>query len=791
MEWIGNSTSGLRIEDSRRELAENPLAHSQDWDLRKYPAVLATDQRKLNQKTSASFDLPTHPQNHPFPLEAIPTSFDGEVKLGLESSSPASSRANSIDYSSCFSRNESAGSSSSTGSSLSSFGNSPYATVVHAPAPEDRGDALMKYAGRHDASPEEPPIFLNDIKQQPAKGSPAVHVDFRQPVYENNETRPVVNNLRAGKAFSHHKQMINEKKMDWVKDDLEKEERQMKRDRDKKKKKQRPRLEPRAVPPVNEARYDIQDPSAIQRVSVQETSEDTFQATRTVDNPGSYCSPRTSDILSDGLKFLTIKTLSNTDSQTPSISTEDATDWEDDSNLDESCRESQVRLSHFLETPTDIGTATGSQNKLAPIKSNLSDKLLLDLWRKFNEGHAGIRQHGSPGQSTRNSTASESGVTSGDSLSVRSGKRCRGDNSEDGNDNEGHERRRKRAPSHKLLSVEEDDSLTTKFACPFRKHDPRKYSIQTCPLCAMKPHKSIARLKTHLYEKHLIEQCPRCKSVFESEEALEAHNMGEERCEAAPDKQVDGMTRKMRDQIRNRKKPYPGQTDGEKWENIYKILFPNETVPDPYFEPIPDHGAGTPQSPDNVNIIQYQDHLRRVIPGFVENSLDERHPTDAQLKRQMKDIIREALDQAFISFRDNFTLGSTATEPLMHTDPPSNHHPESEVETFLLASPPTNSTSRPILPTIIAKNKFSDSGYGSHPSMSTNSQQDPSEFSTSDTAPLSSSNEAAQANLISKMDFQTESDFSSLLGFDGMNDFLSLDGTVGYPDLDLGEITFF
>ncbi|CAG8979631.1 hypothetical protein HYALB_00011515 [Hymenoscyphus albidus] len=90
MEWIGNSTNGLRIEDSRRERAENPLAHSQDRNLRKYPAVLVTDQRTFNQKTSTAFDLRTHLHNHPFPLEAIPTSFDREIKLGLESSSPAS-----------------------------------------------------------------------------------------------------------------------------------------------------------------------------------------------------------------------------------------------------------------------------------------------------------------------------------------------------------------------------------------------------------------------------------------------------------------------------------------------------------------------------------------------------------------------------------------------------------------------------------------------------------------------------------------------------------------------------
>ena len=57
--------------------------------------------------------------------------------------------------------------------------------------------------------------------------------------------------------------------------------------------------------------------------------------------------------------------------------------------------------------------------------------------------------------------------------------------------------------------------------------------------------------------------------------------MGQGRCEAKTDEQVDGMTRKMKDQIQCRRKSHPGQTEGEKWEQIYKIIFPNNAVPDP------------------------------------------------------------------------------------------------------------------------------------------------------------------------------------------------------------------
>lgn len=57
--------------------------------------------------------------------------------------------------------------------------------------------------------------------------------------------------------------------------------------------------------------------------------------------------------------------------------------------------------------------------------------------------------------------------------------------------------------------------------------------------------------------------------------------MIEERCDVKVGELTDGITRKMKDQIQCRKKSHPGQTAAGKWEQIYKILFPNEVVPNP------------------------------------------------------------------------------------------------------------------------------------------------------------------------------------------------------------------
>jgi hypothetical protein len=53
-------------------------------------------------------------------------------------------------------------------------------------------------------------------------------------------------------------------------------------------------------------------------------------------------------------------------------------------------------------------------------------------------------------------------------------------------------------------------------------------------------------------------------------------------CDANPNSgYVEGITSKVKQRLQCRKKPYPGQTDTERWKDIYMILFPNEEAPSP------------------------------------------------------------------------------------------------------------------------------------------------------------------------------------------------------------------
>jgi hypothetical protein len=339
--------------------------------------------------------------------------------------------------------------------------------------------------------------------QSPLVTYPLVTYD-KEPLYENclehenKERRVVVRNLKGAKAFSHHQQMESDKRL-WVEHNLATEQRQIERDGDAKRGKLRPRAGKKAKSVVTQVRPDLsctQASSDVEHTSVLEACDETPRSTGTSCDSGPSYHPETPDIILDHrVVCRSVTTCSNMGSQTDSASSEDATDWEDDSDLEDSSNILQFRLPSLLEGQPETGLSL-LQIELSPMKSRLIEKLMLDFWAIFDSSwpHT-MRKHCSSGQFTVSTTASRSGTTSRDSSSVRYGKRCRSDDGEDEESDDQHERRRKRAPVDKLPAVREDDPAARQFACPFRKHDPRKYSIQKWPRCAEKPQKTIARLK--------------------------------------------------------------------------------------------------------------------------------------------------------------------------------------------------------------------------------------------------------------------------------------------------------
>jgi hypothetical protein len=175
-------------------------------------------------------------------------------------------------------------------------------------------------------------------------------------------------------------------------------------------------------------------------------------------------------------------------------------------------------------------------------------------------------------------------------------KRSPLDEDEDQSDNP--ERRGPKRPRGVSSSPGNLDNVP-KFACPYRKHNPRTYCIGSWRSCALTPLKTVARVKfvpvvlllvfrcqfncrAHLYRYHKVSQCQRCKVVFETQEKLDAHIESVEGCEFRAAISVEGVTTRIEKRLQSRKKSYPGQTEEERWKEIYQILFPAEVIPDPY-----------------------------------------------------------------------------------------------------------------------------------------------------------------------------------------------------------------
>ena len=57
--------------------------------------------------------------------------------------------------------------------------------------------------------------------------------------------------------------------------------------------------------------------------------------------------------------------------------------------------------------------------------------------------------------------------------------------------------------------------------------------------------------------------------------------MAKEGCEVKDRELVEGVTSKMKEQLQCRKKAYPGQTEAERWKEIYQMLFPGKIAPNP------------------------------------------------------------------------------------------------------------------------------------------------------------------------------------------------------------------
>jgi len=90
--------------------------------------------------------------------------------------------------------------------------------------------------------------------------------------------------------------------------------------------------------------------------------------------------------------------------------------------------------------------------------------------------------------------------------------------------------------------------------------------------------------RQHLYRRHALPiQCARCALKFDTDTSLKEHQRRPEGCEVREEGPKEGFDKEQEKRLKSRKRPPIGQTEIEKWNAVYLILFPEDEskIPSP------------------------------------------------------------------------------------------------------------------------------------------------------------------------------------------------------------------
>ncbi|KAK4102504.1 hypothetical protein N658DRAFT_485309 [Parathielavia hyrcaniae] len=189
-----------------------------------------------------------------------------------------------------------------------------------------------------------------------------------------------------------------------------------------------------------------------------------------------------------------------------------------------------------------------------------------------------------------------------------------------------------------------------KFACPFCKHDPGRYkSVKTC--CGP-GWDDVHRVKEHIYRRHSWKSfCPRCFEHFDKPDSLKSHQRADVPCKLR-EKAPDTINEEQEKKLRTRAKPLCSEE--EKWEEMYRVIFPGEKIPSPYYET--ESGASQKAGKSRFQSVdEAKEFLRTEIPRLVRPEIEHYVTTlleEVQEKVHQKtaDIIRNVETKVLMTF---------------------------------------------------------------------------------------------------------------------------------------------
>ncbi|KAI0153719.1 hypothetical protein BJ166DRAFT_364684 [Pestalotiopsis sp. NC0098] len=175
-----------------------------------------------------------------------------------------------------------------------------------------------------------------------------------------------------------------------------------------------------------------------------------------------------------------------------------------------------------------------------------------------------------------------------------------------------------------------------KFACPYFKRDPTRYTRRQA--CSGPGFTSISRLKEHIYRGHRQPeyQCIRCYSIFGNKDLLEDHQRALVPCEISSSRSSDGISEAQ--YTRLRRKASGAKSDAERWEDVYRILFPTApSIPSCYYET---HDTMAISRLDRAGL----EHMENTVMAGLERDLEDRlDQVGADIKASIFSMVKERL----------------------------------------------------------------------------------------------------------------------------------------------------
>ncbi|KAH6622707.1 hypothetical protein F5144DRAFT_517136 [Chaetomium tenue] len=210
------------------------------------------------------------------------------------------------------------------------------------------------------------------------------------------------------------------------------------------------------------------------------------------------------------------------------------------------------------------------------------------------------------------------------------------------------------------------------FACPFCKHDPAKY--KKTKTCCGPGWEDVHRVKEHVYRRHSFKNfCPRCFDHFDKPELLKNHQRADVPCKLR-EKSSDAITEEQEKQLRTRAKAHSSEED--KWKEMYRVIFPGEKVPSPYYDSENDSSKSAKSRFQNLD--ECREYIRRELPRVVRSAMEQyvnKLFEDIQEKANQKtaEIIRDVETTMLRTFQFQEEASSSAVG--MAATSVHHHHP--------------------------------------------------------------------------------------------------------------------